>query len=67
MTRPSASRMPRDQTTITARSMATFPGWKDTATPLIEAWEAEMTAKGKDGKALVDEATALIDKYSTGM
>ena len=41
--------------------------WKDTAAPLIEAWEAEMTAKGKDGKALVEEANALVEKYSTGM
>ncbi|MDP3898701.1 MAG: TRAP transporter substrate-binding protein [Mesorhizobium sp.] len=38
--------------------------WKDAAAPLIEAWEAEITAKGKDGKALVQEATALIEKYS---
>lgn len=38
--------------------------WKDAAAPLIEAWEAEMSAKGIDGKALVEEARALIDKYS---
>lgn len=41
--------------------------WKDTAAPLVEAWEAEMTAKGKDGKALVEEARSLVEKYSTGM
>lgn len=41
--------------------------WKDTATPLIEAWEAEMTAKGMDGKALVEEARALIQKNTKGM
>ena len=41
--------------------------WKDAAAPLIDAWEAEMTGKGKDGKALVTEAQALIDKYSAGM
>lgn len=41
--------------------------WKDTAEPLIEAWAAEMTAKGLDGKALVEEARALIDKYTVGM
>ncbi len=41
--------------------------WKDTAAPLVAAWEAEMTAKGKDGKALVEEARALVDKHSTGM
>ena len=38
--------------------------WKDTAAPLVEAWEAEMAGKGIDGKALVAEARALIDKYS---
>jgi TRAP-type C4-dicarboxylate transport system substrate-binding protein len=41
--------------------------WQDTATPLIEAWEAEMTAKGMDGKALVEEARALIEKHANGM
>ncbi|WP_157014425.1 TRAP transporter substrate-binding protein [Mesorhizobium xinjiangense] len=41
--------------------------WKDTAAPLIEAWEEEMTAKGLDGKALVEDARALVDKYSQGM
>jgi TRAP-type C4-dicarboxylate transport system substrate-binding protein len=41
--------------------------WKDAAAPLIEGWEAEMAGKGKDGKALVTEARALIDKYSAGM
>jgi TRAP-type C4-dicarboxylate transport system substrate-binding protein len=38
--------------------------WKDAAAPLVEAWEAEMSGKGIDGKALVAEARALIDKYS---
>lgn len=38
--------------------------WKDTAAPLVEAWEAEMAGKGIDGKALVAEARALIEKYS---
>lgn len=37
--------------------------WRDAATPIIAAWEEEMTAKGKDGKALVAEAAALIEKY----
>jgi len=41
--------------------------WKETAAPLIEAWEAEMTGKGMDGKALVEEARTLIEKNSTGM
>jgi TRAP-type transport system periplasmic protein len=41
--------------------------WKDTAEPLISAWADEMTAKGLDGKAMVEEARALIDKHSAGM
>ena len=41
--------------------------WKDTAAPLIEQWEAEMTGKGLDGKALVEEARALIEKHGAGM
>ena len=41
--------------------------WKDAAEPLIKAWADEMTAKGKDGPALVEEARALIEKHSAGM
>ncbi|UCH74857.1 MAG: TRAP transporter substrate-binding protein [Rhodospirillales bacterium] len=32
--------------------------------PVIDRWIAEMKAKGVDGQALVDEARALIAKYS---
>jgi len=32
--------------------------------PVIDRWVAEMNAKGVDGQALVDEARALIAKYS---
>ncbi|CAG0948368.1 MAG: TRAP transporter substrate-binding protein [Rhizobiaceae bacterium] len=38
--------------------------WKDTAAPLVEAWEAEMAGKGIDGKALVAEARAVIEKHT---
>ena len=41
--------------------------WKDAAEPLIEGWEVEMDAKGKDGKALVEEARSLVEKYSGNM
>ncbi|HUG60537.1 MAG TPA: TRAP transporter substrate-binding protein, partial [Methylomirabilota bacterium] len=34
--------------------------WKAAATPTVDAWIAEMDAAGIDGKALVDEARALI-------
>jgi TRAP-type C4-dicarboxylate transport system substrate-binding protein len=38
--------------------------WKDVAQRIIDRWIAEMDAKGKDGAALVEEARALIAKYS---
>ena len=38
--------------------------WKDTATPLIDAWAAEMEGKGKPGKEMVEAAKMLIEKYS---
>ncbi|TKT82420.1 TRAP transporter substrate-binding protein [Aquamicrobium sp. LC103] len=40
--------------------------WHDTAAPLIDAWVEEMSAKGLDAAALVEDAQALIDKH-TGM
>ncbi|MBA5777059.1 TRAP transporter substrate-binding protein [Stappia sp. F7233] len=54
-----------DNTIITLDETETAR-WVDTATPLIDAWEAEMSAKGADGKALVEEARSLIRKYSGG-
>ena len=41
--------------------------WKDTATPLIDAWAAEMTGKGLDGNAMVEDAKALIAKHTGSM
>ena len=41
--------------------------WKDISEPLIAAWETEMDGKGLDGKALVAEARALIEKHANGM
>ena len=38
--------------------------WKTGAEPVIANWVAEMDAKGIDGQALVDEARALIEKYT---
>jgi TRAP-type C4-dicarboxylate transport system substrate-binding protein len=39
--------------------------WKAAAQPVIDNWIAEMTAKGIDGQALIDEARSLIDKYTS--
>jgi TRAP-type C4-dicarboxylate transport system substrate-binding protein len=41
--------------------------WKDTAAPLVDAWIAEMSGKGLDAKAMVEEARALIAKHSGSM
>lgn len=41
--------------------------WKDAAEPLVQAWIEEMSGKGMDAKALVEEARALVEKHSAGM
>ncbi|MCB1452247.1 MAG: TRAP transporter substrate-binding protein [Rhizobiaceae bacterium] len=41
--------------------------WKDAASDITASWIAEMDAAGKDGNALLNEATALIDKNTGGM
>ena len=38
--------------------------WKDVAQPIYDEWVAEMSEKGIDGQALIDEARMLIDKYT---
>lgn len=38
--------------------------WRDLAQPIYDEWIADMDSKGKDGQALIDEARALIAKYS---
>lgn len=38
--------------------------WKALAQPVIDAWVADMDAQGKDGQALLDEARALVEKYT---
>jgi len=38
--------------------------WKKATDPLDDAWVKEMTAKGMDGKAMLDGATALIKQYT---
>ena len=36
--------------------------WKDAAQPVIARWVEEMKGKDIDGQALIDQATALINK-----
>lgn len=38
--------------------------WKDAAEPVIAEWVKEMDAKGRPGQAMVDDARALIEKYT---
>lgn len=38
--------------------------WREASQPVIDNWVEEMEAKGIDGQKLVDEARALIDKYT---
>ena len=37
--------------------------WADVAAPVYDAWIAEMTGKGIDGQALIDQAKALMADY----
>jgi len=38
--------------------------WRERSQPIYDKWLADMTEKGIDGQALIDEATMLIEKYS---
>jgi len=37
--------------------------WRDVAQPIYNEWIADMTSKGIDGQALIDEAKMLMDAY----
>ncbi|WP_075996889.1 TRAP transporter substrate-binding protein [Salaquimonas pukyongi] len=47
--------------TLTEEETAT---WREAAQPVYDKWIADMDSKGYDGKALIEEAQALIKKYS---
>lgn len=38
--------------------------WKAASQPVVDGWVAEMDARGLDGQGLLDEARALIGKYT---
>jgi TRAP-type C4-dicarboxylate transport system substrate-binding protein len=38
--------------------------WREAAQPVIDNWVVEMDGKGLDGKGLLEEARALIEKYT---
>jgi TRAP-type C4-dicarboxylate transport system substrate-binding protein len=48
--------------TITQLDATEVARWKDAAQPVIARWVDEMQGKGIDGQALIDQATALINK-----
>ena len=50
--------------TIVALSEDEAKAWQDVAAPIYEEWVAEMSEKGIDGQALIDEARNLIDQYT---
>jgi TRAP-type C4-dicarboxylate transport system substrate-binding protein len=49
---------------IVTVSGADVDAWRAAAQPIYDEWVADMNSKGKDGQALIDEARALIAKYS---
>jgi len=38
--------------------------WRELSQPIYDKWLADMTEKGKDGQALLEEAQMLIEKYT---
>ena len=38
--------------------------WRERSQPIYDNWLADMTERGIDGQALLDEATMLIEKYT---
>ncbi len=48
--------------TIVTIDPAETKRWRDAAEPTVDAWIAEMSGKGIDGKALVADARAMIEK-----
>lgn len=49
---------------IIALDEAETQRWRDTATPLIDAWVAEMDGKGLDGKGMIAYAQEMMKKHS---
>ena len=49
---------------ITVIPKAELEQWKKATDSLDDAWVKEMTAKGMDGKAMLDGASALIKQYT---
>jgi len=50
--------------TVNVIPKAELENWKKIGQPLTDAWVADMNAKGKNGKEMLDGAKALIAKYA---
>jgi len=53
-----------EKNAINTISAAEIENWKKAAQPVIDDWVKDITAKGANGKALLESARALIDKYN---
>ena len=52
-----------EKNTFNTISAAEIENWKKAAQPVIDSWVSDVTAKGANGKALLDSARSLIEKY----
>jgi TRAP-type C4-dicarboxylate transport system substrate-binding protein len=50
---------------ITVDAATAASEWLPIVQPIYETWIADMDGQGIDGQALIDEARALMDEYST--
>jgi TRAP-type C4-dicarboxylate transport system substrate-binding protein len=53
-----------EKNTFNTVSKGEIENWKKAAQPVIDDWVKDVTAKGANGKALLDSARSLIEKYS---
>jgi len=52
-----------EKNTFNTIPAAEIENWKTAAQPVIDSWVSDVTAKGANGKALLDSARSLIEKY----
>jgi TRAP-type transport system periplasmic protein len=50
--------------TITQISATEVERWKKATDPLDDAWVEDMNKRGANGKAMLEDARALINQYS---
>jgi TRAP-type C4-dicarboxylate transport system substrate-binding protein len=52
-----------EKNTFNTIPAAEIENWKKAAQPVIDGWVSDVTAKGANGKALLESARSLIEKY----